>query len=63
MCDLVNAPVLVAHAAIRYRWRMRDRRQGRHPEQRDASSPPVAIIEHADVRRMLLAVNLSTEAR
>jgi butyryl-CoA dehydrogenase len=33
----------------------RERRQGRHPDQRDPSSPPVPIIEHADVRRMLLA--------
>jgi len=32
----------------------RDRRQGRHPDQRDPATPPVAIIEHADVRRMLL---------
>ncbi|MDX1635883.1 MAG: acyl-CoA dehydrogenase, partial [Marinobacter sp.] len=33
----------------------RDRRQGRKPSERDPASPPVAIIEHADVRRMLLA--------
>jgi butyryl-CoA dehydrogenase len=32
----------------------RERRQGRHPDQKDASAPPVALIEHADVRRMLL---------
>jgi alkylation response protein AidB-like acyl-CoA dehydrogenase len=32
----------------------RERRQGRHPDQKDPSSPPVALIEHADVRRMLL---------
>jgi alkylation response protein AidB-like acyl-CoA dehydrogenase len=32
----------------------RERRQGRHPDQKDPSSPPLAIIEHADVRRMLL---------
>ncbi|MDZ4348458.1 MAG: acyl-CoA dehydrogenase [Xanthomonadaceae bacterium] len=32
----------------------RERQQGRHPDQKDAASPPVAIIEHADVRRMLL---------
>ena len=31
-----------------------ERRQGRHPDQKDPTSPPVAIIEHADVRRMLL---------
>ena len=32
----------------------RERRQGRHPDQKDPSSPPVPLIEHADVRRMLL---------
>ncbi|HET9485740.1 MAG TPA: acyl-CoA dehydrogenase [Xanthomonadales bacterium] len=32
----------------------KERRQGRHPDQKDPSSPPVPIIEHADVRRMLL---------
>jgi hypothetical protein len=32
----------------------RERRQGRHPDQKDPASPPIAIIEHADVRRMLL---------
>jgi hypothetical protein len=33
----------------------RNRRQGRPPSQRNAESPPVRLIEHADVRRMLLA--------
>jgi alkylation response protein AidB-like acyl-CoA dehydrogenase len=32
----------------------RERRQGRPPGQRDAGTPPVPIIEHADVRRLLL---------
>ena len=32
----------------------RERRQGRHPDQKDPASRPVALIEHADVRRMLL---------
>ncbi|MEO8160233.1 MAG: acyl-CoA dehydrogenase family protein, partial [Arenimonas sp.] len=32
----------------------RERRQGRHPDQKDPASPPVALIDHADVRRMLL---------
>jgi butyryl-CoA dehydrogenase len=32
----------------------RERPQGRHPDQRDPSTEPVPIIEHADVRRMLL---------
>ncbi|TVP55316.1 MAG: acyl-CoA dehydrogenase, partial [Halomonadaceae bacterium] len=33
----------------------KERLQGRHPSSKDPSSAPVAIIEHADVRRMLLA--------
>jgi butyryl-CoA dehydrogenase len=33
----------------------RSRPQGRHPDQKDPASPPLPIIEHADVRRMLLA--------
>jgi butyryl-CoA dehydrogenase len=32
----------------------RERRQGRHPDQKDPSTRPLALIEHADVRRMLL---------
>jgi butyryl-CoA dehydrogenase len=31
-----------------------DRTQGRHATAKDPSAPPIAIIEHADVRRMLL---------
>ncbi|MEN3276608.1 MAG: hypothetical protein V7631_2398 [Massilia sp.] len=33
----------------------RNRPQGRHPEEKDPARPQVAIIEHTDVRRMLLA--------
>jgi len=33
----------------------RSRHQGRLPAQRDPESPPVRLIDHADVRRMLLA--------
>ncbi|HFB64675.1 MAG TPA: acyl-CoA dehydrogenase [Aeromonadales bacterium] len=33
----------------------RERTQGRLPSNRDASSPPLHLIEHADIRRMLLA--------
>lgn len=33
----------------------RNRRQGRLPSQRNPERPPVRLIEHADVRRMLLA--------
>jgi alkylation response protein AidB-like acyl-CoA dehydrogenase len=32
----------------------RERPQGRHPDAKDPASPPVPIVEHADVRRMLL---------
>jgi butyryl-CoA dehydrogenase len=32
----------------------RERRQGRHPDNKDPASPPVLLVEHADVRRMLL---------
>ncbi len=31
-----------------------ERRQGRHPDQKDPNSAQIPIIEHADVRRMLL---------
>jgi butyryl-CoA dehydrogenase len=39
------------HAALEY---TKTRRQGRKPGQKDPASPPVPIIEHADVKRMLL---------
>jgi butyryl-CoA dehydrogenase len=39
----------------------RQRRQGRRPGQRDPNSEPVPIIEHADVRRMLLAQKARVE--
>ena len=32
----------------------RERRQGRHPDSKDPTSTPVTLIEHADIRRMLL---------
>jgi alkylation response protein AidB-like acyl-CoA dehydrogenase len=38
-----------------------ERRQGRHPDQKDPTSAPVAIIEHADVRRMLLQQKVYVE--
>ncbi|MBX3133729.1 MAG: acyl-CoA dehydrogenase [Gemmatimonadaceae bacterium] len=37
------------------------RRQGRVPGEKDPSKPPVAIIEHADVRRMLLVAKTAAE--
>jgi alkylation response protein AidB-like acyl-CoA dehydrogenase len=33
----------------------RERPQGRHPQAKDAAQPQVSIIEHTDVKRMLLA--------
>jgi butyryl-CoA dehydrogenase len=33
----------------------RNRPQGRKPDAKDPSRPPIAIVEHADVKRMLLA--------
>ena len=39
----------------------RTRTQGRPPTSKDPSSPPVPIIEHADVRRMLLAAKSYAE--
>ncbi|MDG5499425.1 acyl-CoA dehydrogenase [Marinobacter sp. BGYM27] len=39
----------------------RERLQGRKPSESDPTSPPVALIEHADVRRMLLAQKAYSE--
>jgi alkylation response protein AidB-like acyl-CoA dehydrogenase len=39
----------------------RERRQGRHPDSKDPGSPPLPIIEHADVRRMLLQQKVIVE--
>jgi alkylation response protein AidB-like acyl-CoA dehydrogenase len=39
------------YASLQY---ANERPQGRHPGDKDPSTPPVLIIEHADVRRMLL---------
>jgi alkylation response protein AidB-like acyl-CoA dehydrogenase len=39
------------YAALQY---ANERPQGRHPSSKDPAQPPVLIIEHADVRRMLL---------
>jgi butyryl-CoA dehydrogenase len=46
---------MLASAGYRYSLQYaKERRQGRHPEQKDPAAPPVALVEHADVRRMLL---------
>jgi alkylation response protein AidB-like acyl-CoA dehydrogenase len=39
----------------------RNRRQGRLPDNKDPKSDPVAIIEHADIKRLLLAQKSSVE--
>ena len=40
----------------------RDRLQGRHPDDADFSKPQVPIIEHADVKRLLLTQKAYAEA-
>jgi alkylation response protein AidB-like acyl-CoA dehydrogenase len=47
------------HQSLAY---ARERTQGRPLAQRDPASPPVAIVEHADVRRMLLRQKAIVEA-
>ncbi len=39
----------------------RERLQGRHPQDKDPKAPQVPIIEHADIRRMLLAQKAAVE--
>lgn len=39
----------------------RERPQGRHPDGKDASSKQVMLIEHADIRRLLLAQKSAVE--
>jgi alkylation response protein AidB-like acyl-CoA dehydrogenase len=39
----------------------RERRQGRRPQDKDPSAPQIPIIEHADVRRMLMAQKAAVE--
>ncbi len=46
------------YAALKY---ANERVQGRHPSQKDPSLPQTLIIEHADVRRMLLFQKAVTE--
>ncbi|MGE0768089.1 MAG: acyl-CoA dehydrogenase [Hyphomicrobiaceae bacterium] len=54
----------VAHASAGYRLSLayaRDRRQGRNPDAKLPVSPQVPIIEHADVRRMLVQQKAAAE--
>jgi alkylation response protein AidB-like acyl-CoA dehydrogenase len=39
----------------------RERPQGRHPQNKDPASPQVPIVQHADIRRLLLAQKVSAE--
>lgn len=39
----------------------RQRLQGRAPDNKDPASPPLPIIQHADIRRLLLAQKAATE--
>lgn len=38
-----------------------DRRQGRHPDGKDAGAGQIPIVEHADIRRLLLAQKAAAE--
>lgn len=38
-----------------------ERRQGRHPDGKDATAGQIPIVEHADIRRLLLAQKAATE--
>ena len=61
MMNEARIGVGLAAAAIGYAGYLRaleyarERRQGRPPNARDPSRPPIRLIDHADVRRMLLA--------
>jgi alkylation response protein AidB-like acyl-CoA dehydrogenase len=47
----------IQQASASYRYSLayaHERRQGRHPDQKDPTTPALPLIEHADVRRMLL---------
>jgi alkylation response protein AidB-like acyl-CoA dehydrogenase len=57
-----RAATAMGYAAFRYAVDYaRTRKQGRVPGEKDPKRPPVAIIEHADVRRMLLHAKCAAE--
>ncbi len=57
-----RAATAMGYAAFRYSLDYaRTRKQGRLPGEKDPKRPPVAIIEHADVRRMLLQQKCAAE--
>ena len=54
----------VAHASAGFQHSLayaRERCQGRHPDNKDPASPQVPLIEHADVRRMLMQQKAAAE--
>ncbi|MFM9940886.1 MAG: acyl-CoA dehydrogenase [Hyphomicrobiaceae bacterium] len=54
----------VAHASAAFQHALayaRERRQGRLPDQKDPASPQVPLVQHADVRRMLLQQKAAAE--
>lgn len=54
----------VQQGSLGYQYALKyaqERRQGRHPDQKDPTSPAVALIEHGDVRRMLLQQKCAIE--
>jgi butyryl-CoA dehydrogenase len=70
MFDMMNeARIGVGHGAVTsglvgYLYSLdyaSERRQGRLPGHKDAASAPVPIIQHADVKRMLLAQRVAVE--
>lgn len=67
MMNEARVGVGLGAAVIGYRGYMhslayaRDRQQGRKPSEKNPESPQVPIIEHADVRRMLLAQKAYSE--
>ncbi len=57
-----RAAMAMGYSAYRYSLEYaRTRRQGRLPGEKDPGKPPVPIIEHADVRRMLLQQKCAAE--
>ncbi|MGA1308832.1 MAG: acyl-CoA dehydrogenase [Gemmatimonadaceae bacterium] len=57
-----RAATAMSYAAYRYALEYtRARKQGRLPAEKDPAKPPVAIIEHADIRRMLLIAKCAAE--
>jgi alkylation response protein AidB-like acyl-CoA dehydrogenase len=57
-----RAATAMGYAAYRYALGYaRTRRQGRHPGEKDPTRAPLRIVEHADVRRLLLAQKATVE--